>query len=87
MSLLRDPDTSLLDSTQAEDKDKRTLSSDTFYSCSSSYEQKTLPIDDKSPLRHKSPQGHFDPYDSSEVWPKCLILSKIQLKKKTVILW
>ncbi|KAI2651087.1 Septin-4 [Labeo rohita] len=55
-SLLRDPDTSLCDSTQAEDKDESIHFSHTFGSSSSLSEEKTHHADDKSPLRPKSPE-------------------------------
>uniref|UniRef100_A0A8C1MZB6 Septin-7 n=1 Tax=Cyprinus carpio TaxID=7962 RepID=A0A8C1MZB6_CYPCA len=66
-SLLRDPDTSLCDSTEAEDKDESIHSCHIFGSSSSLAEDKTHPADDKSPLRPKmSHAGHMDLQ-----WPKC----------------
>ncbi|XP_067232154.1 septin-4 isoform X1 [Chanodichthys erythropterus] len=82
-SLPRDPDTSLLDSTQAEDKDKCILSSDTFCLSPSLLEQKTLPVDEKSPKSPKNPRGRFDPYDSSEEYVGVVTLP-IQVRQKAV---
>ncbi|KAK9955737.1 hypothetical protein ABG768_015593, partial [Culter alburnus] len=82
-SLPRDPDTSLLNSTQAEDKDKCILSSDTFCLSPSLHERKTLPIDEKSPKSPKNPRGRFDPYDSSEEYVGVVTLP-IQVRQKAV---
>ncbi|XP_051732977.1 septin-5 [Ctenopharyngodon idella] len=82
-SLPRDPDTSLLDSTQAEDKDECILSSDTFCLSPSLHERKSLPIDEKSPKSPKNPQGCFDPYDSSEEYVGVVTLP-IQVRQKAV---
>ncbi|XP_067279196.1 septin-4 [Pseudorasbora parva] len=82
-SLPRDPDPSLIDLAQAEDTDKCALFSDASYSSSFLHEQNTLPIDDKSPLRHKSPLGRFDPYDSSEEYVGVVTLPN-QVRQKAV---
>lgn len=66
-SLLRDPDDSLCDSTEAEDKDESIHLSHMFSSSSSLAGDKTHPADDKSPLRPKSPGGSFDPHGFLEV--------------------
>lgn len=66
-SFLRDPDASLCDSTQAEDKDESICFSHIVGSSSFLSEEKSHPADDKSPFRPKSPGGRFDPHDFLEV--------------------
>uniref|UniRef100_A0A671RNX4 Septin n=1 Tax=Sinocyclocheilus anshuiensis TaxID=1608454 RepID=A0A671RNX4_9TELE len=83
-SFLRDPDTSLCDSTQAEDKDESIRSSQTFGSSSSLSEEKTHPADDKSPLRPKSPAGgRFDHHDFLEKYVGIVTLPN-QVQQKAV---
>ncbi|XP_026051146.1 septin-2A-like isoform X3 [Carassius auratus] len=82
-SLLRDPDTSLCDSTEAEDKYENIHSSHIFGSSSSLAEDKTHPANDKSPLRPKSPGGSFDPPGCLEKYVGIVTLPN-QVQQKAV---
>uniref|UniRef100_A0A673IDN8 Zgc:162239 n=1 Tax=Sinocyclocheilus rhinocerous TaxID=307959 RepID=A0A673IDN8_9TELE len=82
-SFLRDPDTSLCDPTQAEDKDESIHSSHTFGSSSSLSEEKTHPADDKSPLRPSPAGGRFDPHDFLEKYVGIVTLPN-QVQQKAV---
>ncbi|XP_026099033.1 septin-5-like isoform X2 [Carassius auratus] len=83
-SFLRDPDSSLCDSTKAEDRDESVHSSQTFGSSSSLSEEKTHPANDKSPLRPKIPAGgRFDPHDVLEKYIGIVSLPN-QVQQKAV---